>query len=96
MTLAGVLRPAMNAVVHLYLVTHGVSVPPGSEPGDPARSVWSLTFGSLTSWLGRLADDAAALVPAPVVTGPGRRPPAQRRLRIDVSPGLIRSPAVQP
>jgi len=52
MTLVGVLKPAMNAVMHLYLVTHGVSVPRGSEPGDLARSIWSLTFGSLASWLG--------------------------------------------
>jgi len=46
MTLVGVLKPAMNAVMHLYLVTRG------SEPGDLARSIWSLTFGSLASWLG--------------------------------------------
>ena len=36
----------------IRLPIYSPRVPPGSEPGDLARSVWSLTFGSLASWLG--------------------------------------------
>jgi hypothetical protein len=64
MTLARLLRPAMNAVMLVYLVTHGVAVPPGTEAGDLARSAWSGSLAWLGAWLGtRLAPIAQLLLP---------------------------------
>jgi hypothetical protein len=46
--MARLLRPVMNAVMLLYLVTHGVAVPPGAEAGDLARSALAVSL----AWLG--------------------------------------------
>lgn len=40
-------RKVLNAALFLYLVTHGISVPAGAEPGELARYAWAFTFGWL-------------------------------------------------
>ncbi len=37
----------LSAALFLYLVTHGVSVPSGAEPGELARYAWGFAFGWL-------------------------------------------------
>ena len=40
-------RKIVNAAILLYLVTHGMSVPAGSDPSDLGRFAWAFAFGSL-------------------------------------------------
>ena len=37
----------LNTALFLYLVTHGIAVPAGAEPGDLAPCAWAFTFGWL-------------------------------------------------